>query len=134
MSSINRVILLGRLGADPKLSHLPSGSAVAEFPLATDDSYTDRSGNKQTKTEWHKIKVWGRQAQPCADYLAKGKQVLVEGKITTEKWTDREGQERSKTIITATHVLFLGDKASRAQDPESTRQSATSGGMDDVPF
>lgn len=113
--TLNKVILIGRLGQDPKLSYTPSGSPVAEFSLATDESYTDRQGQRQDKTEWHRIKVWDRQAEICSNYLAKGRLVYVEGRISTRKWQDQQGQDRYFTEIIAQKVLFLESRGTGAE-------------------
>ena len=97
--SINKVILVGRLGQDPKLNYLPSGQPVAEFSVATDESYKDREGNKVEKTEWHRVKVFGRSAEFCNNYLAKGRLVYIEGSIRTRSWDDQQGQKRYTTEV-----------------------------------
>ncbi|QAZ68404.1 single-stranded DNA-binding protein [Solidesulfovibrio carbinolicus] len=97
--SINKVILVGRLGQDPKLNYLPSGQPVAEFSVATDESYKDREGNKVEKTEWHRVKVFGRSAEFCNNYLAKGRLVYIEGSIRTRSWDDQQGQKRYMTEV-----------------------------------
>lgn len=100
--SINKVILVGRLGQDPKLTYLPSGSPVANFTLATDDSYKDREGNKVERTEWHRIAVYGRSAEFCNNYLSKGRLVYIEGTLRTRSWEDQQGQKRYTTEIVVT--------------------------------
>uniref|UniRef100_I2Q5X9 Single-stranded DNA-binding protein n=1 Tax=Desulfovibrio sp. U5L TaxID=596152 RepID=I2Q5X9_9BACT len=100
--SINKVILVGRLGQDPKLTYLASGSPVAEFSLATDESYKDREGNKQEKTEWHRVKVFGRSAEFCSNYLSKGRLVYIEGTLRTRSWEDQQGQKRYTTEVVVT--------------------------------
>jgi len=97
--SVNKVILIGRLGQDPKLTYLPSGSPVTEFTLATDESFKNREGQKEERTEWHRVKVFGKSAEFCANYLSKGRLVYVEGSIRTRKWQDKEGQDRYITEI-----------------------------------
>jgi single-strand DNA-binding protein len=100
--SINKVILVGRLGQDPKLTYLASGSPVAEFSLATDESYKDRDGNKVDRVEWHRVKVFGRSAEFCNNYLSKGRLVYVEGTIRTRSWDDQQGQKRYITEVVVT--------------------------------
>ncbi len=100
--SINKVILVGRLGQDPKLTYLPSGSPVAEMSVATDESYKDRDGNKQEKTEWHRVKVFGRSAEFCNNYLSKGRLVYIEGTLRTRSWEDQQGQKRYMTEVVVT--------------------------------
>ncbi|WP_027185878.1 single-stranded DNA-binding protein [Desulfovibrio inopinatus] len=97
--SLNKVMLIGRLGQDPKLQYLPSGSPVTEFSLATDESYTNRDGQKVEQTEWHRIKVFGRVAEICSNYLSKGRLVYIEGQIRTRSWDDQQGQKRYITEI-----------------------------------
>lgn len=97
--SLNKVILIGRLGQDPKLQYLPSGSPVTEFSLATDESYTNRDGQRVEQTEWHRIKVFGRVAEVCSNYLSKGRLVYIEGQLRTRSWEDQQGQKRYITEI-----------------------------------
>lgn len=100
--SINKVILVGRLGQDPKLSYLPSGSPVANFSVATDESYKDRDGNKVERTEWHRVAVYGRSAEFCGNYLSKGRLVYIEGALRTRAWDDQQGQKRYTTEVVVT--------------------------------
>lgn len=111
MASVNKVILIGNLGANPELKFLPSGMAVCELRMATTDVYTDKAGQKQERTEWHRVEVWGKQAESCGKYLEKGRQVYVEGQIRTDSWDDKEtGQKKYSTKIVARDVRFLGSK------------------------
>jgi single-strand DNA-binding protein len=105
---INRVTLVGNLGQDPELKTTPSGQSVCQLRLATTEVYKDREGQKQEATEWHTVVVWGNQAEACGRHLAKGRQVYVEGKIKTRKWTDKDGKERFTTEVVAADVRFLG--------------------------
>ena len=108
-ASVNKVILIGNLGADPELKYLPNGGqAVCELRLATNDSYTDKQGQRQEKTEWHRVVVWGKQAESCAQYLKKGRTVYVEGRLQTREWDDKDGNKRYTTEIVANTVQFLG--------------------------
>ncbi|HML62166.1 single-stranded DNA-binding protein [Solidesulfovibrio sp.] len=100
--SINKVILVGRLGQDPKLTYMPSGSPVAEMSVATDESYKDREGNKVDRVEWHRVKVFGKSAEFCGNYLAKGRLVYVEGTLRTRSWEDQQGQKRYMTEVVVT--------------------------------
>ena len=112
MGSVNKVILVGNLGRDAELRHTPGGTAVANLNLATTESWTDKnSGQKQEKTEWHRIQVWGKTAESLQEYLLKGRQVYIEGSIQTRKWTDKDGVEKFSTEIRATRVVLLGNKA-----------------------
>ena len=108
MASVNKVILIGNLGRDPELKYTPGGSAVCNFTLATNEKWTDKSGAKQERTEWHRIVVWGKQAEVCGQYLKKGRQVYVEGSITNRDWNDKEGNKRTTTEIKALRVQMLG--------------------------
>lgn len=111
MASVNKVILLGNLGADPEVRFTPSGQAVANFRMATTDSWTDRaSGQRQERTEWHRIVVWGKLAELAGEYLSKGRQVYVEGRLQTRQWDDRDGQKRYTTEIVANAMQFLGGR------------------------
>jgi single-strand DNA-binding protein len=108
--SVNKVILLGRLGQDPELKYTPGGAAVCNFSLATTEAWTDKSGQKQEKTEWHRIVVWGKLAELCNQYLAKGRQAFVEGRLQTRSW-EQEGTKRYTTEIMAATVQFIGGAA-----------------------
>ncbi len=106
--SVNKVILVGRLGGNPDIRYTPSGSAVANFSVATNESWNDKSGQKQERTEWHRIVVWGKLAQLCGEYLAKGRQVYVEGRLQTRQWQDKDGQTKYTTEVVANTIQFLG--------------------------
>ena len=110
MASVNKVILVGNLGADPEMRYLPSGEAVANLRLATTDTWKDKDGNKQEATEWHRVSFFGRQAEVCGQYLKKGSQIYVEGRLETRKWTDKEGKERYTTEIIAGEMKMLGSR------------------------
>ncbi len=105
---VNKVFLLGNLGRDPEVRFTPSGQAVANFTIATNESWTDKSGQKQEKTEWHRIVVWGKLAELCGEYLKKGRQAFIEGRLQTREWTDKEGKKNYTTEIVANNVQFLG--------------------------
>ena len=107
MAGVNKVILIGNLGADPELRETSSGNKVCNFRIATSEQWANRDGEKQEHTEWHRIVVWGRQAETCAQYLAKGRQVYVEGRLQTRKWQDRDGRDRWTTEVVAEQVVFL---------------------------
>jgi single-strand DNA-binding protein len=106
--SVNKVILVGRLGQNPEVRYTPSGAAVANFSVATNESWTDKSGQKQERTEWHKVVVWGKLAELCNQYLAKGRQVYLEGRMQTRQWQDKDGQTKYTTEVQAQTVQFLG--------------------------
>jgi len=112
--SVNKVILVGRLGRDPETRFTSSGQAVSNFSLATDETYKDRNGERQKRTEWHKIVVWGKQAEIAQQYLKKGSLIYVEGRIQTRQWDDREGQKRTSYEIVATNFRMLGGRAEAA--------------------
>ena len=109
--SVNKVILVGRLGRDPETRYTSGGQAVANFSLATDESYKDRSGERQKRTEWHKIVVWGKQAEIAQQYLKKGSLVFIEGRIQSREWQDKEGQKRTSFEIVATNFRMLGGRS-----------------------
>jgi single-strand DNA-binding protein len=106
--SLNKVMLIGNLGKDPELRFTPSGRAVAKFSLATSEQWTTPEGQRQDRTEWHNIVVWGKQAETCGQYLSKGRQVYIEGSIRSRQYDDKEGQKRWITEVVAQRVQFLG--------------------------
>lgn len=108
MAGINKVIIVGRLGQDPEVRYTPNGQGVANFSVATSETWIDKqSGDKQEKTEWHRIVVWGKLAELCRDYLKKGRQVYIEGKLQTRSWNDKTDVKRYATEIVAQNVQFL---------------------------
>ena len=107
MASLNRVLILGNLGSDPELAETTGGQKVAKFSIATNDTWTDKAGTKQERTEWHRIVVWGRQAEQCHQYLKKGRTAFVEGRIQSHSW-EKDGQKRYTTEIVAINVQFIG--------------------------
>jgi single-strand DNA-binding protein len=112
--SVNKVILVGRLGRDPETRYTGGGQAVANFSVATDESYRDRNGERQKRTEWHKIVVWGKQAEIAQQYLKKGSLVFIEGRIQSREWQDKEGQKRTSFEIVATNFRMLGGRGDSA--------------------
>ena len=108
MGSVKKVILVGNLGRDAELRATPSGASVSNFSIATTENWTGNDGQKQEKTEWHNIVVWGKQAETCGQYLAKGRQVFVEGRITNRSYDDKDGNKKHITEIIARDVRFLG--------------------------
>src|SRR5277367_6680243 len=109
--AVNKAILIGNLGRDPEVRYLPSGQNVASFTLATSDSYTDRAGSRQERTDWHNIVVFGKQAELCGQYLKKGRQVYIEGRISTRTYEAKDGSgKRTRTEIVAQRVQFLGGR------------------------
>ena len=109
--SVNKVILVGRLGKDPVVTYTPSGVAMAKFTLATDEAFKDRSGEPQRRTEWHNIVVWNKLAEICGQYLTKGKQVYIEGSIRSRQWEDQAGNKRTAYDIVAREMTMLGSRA-----------------------
>jgi single-strand DNA-binding protein len=110
MSGVNKVILVGNLGANPELRYTQGQQAVANLRIATTERWTDKNGQKQEATEWHRVVVWGRQAEICGQYLTKGRQVFIEGSIRTRQWQDQQGQKRFTTEIVARNVQMLGGR------------------------
>ncbi len=109
--SVNKVILIGRLGKDPEIKYTPSGAPVAKFSLATDEVFKDRAGEQQKHTEWHNIVAWNKLAEICGEYLTKGKQVYIEGSIRSRQWEDPSGNKRTSYEIVARQMTMLGSKA-----------------------
>ncbi len=140
---INKVIIVGNLGADPDSRAMPSGNAVTNISVATSESWNDRdTGEKQEKTEWHRVVFFNRLAEIAAQYLKKGSQVYVEGKLQTRKWEDKEGNERWTTEVVANQMQMLGDRMSNdiSNDNASSSQSTSDNDFstdefdDDIPF
>ncbi len=143
---VNKVILIGNLGADPEVRFTPGGQAVANFRVATSESWNDKNGQKQEKTEWHRIVAWGKLAELCGEYLKKGRQAYIEGRLQTREWTDKEGKKNWSTEIVANQVTFLGQKgdgagsgAGRGRDDYGPPMGEDPGpmppaGADDIPF
>ena len=155
MASVNKVMILGNLGQDPELRNTSNGKAVATLRVATTDTWNDQSGQRQERTEWHSIVVWGRSAENCKQYLAKGRSVFVEGRLQTRKWQDKEGHDRYSTEIVADRVQFVGGGGGggggaggggggggggRGRGPEDSGDMGGGGGgyggppEDDIPF
>lgn len=126
MANVNKVILIGNLGQDPEIRVTGTGQKVANFSIATAERWTDKAGQKQERTEWHRIVVWGPQADSCATYLTKGKQVYIEGRLQTRQWDDKDGNKRYTTEIVAQRVQFLGGPSGERK----TATTAISGGFD----
>lgn len=135
---VNKVILVGNLGKDPEVRFTPNGRALAKFPVATSERWTDQDGNKQERTEWHNVVVWGKQAETCGQYLSKGRQVFVEGSIRSRQYDDKDGNKRYITEIVARDVRFLGGGAAGrgATDTPGVPPGEDMGpaGDDDIPF
>lgn len=127
--SVNKVILIGRLGNNPEIRYTPSGAAVANFNIATSENWNDKSGQKQERTEWHRIVVWGKLAELCNQYLTKGRQVFIEGRLQTRQWDDKDGNKRYTTEIVANTVQFLGSNANQGASAGNYDQASAGGGM-----
>ena len=128
MASVNKVILVGNLGRDPETRYTTSGEAVTNVSIATTDTWKDKSGEKQERTEWHRVAFFGKLAEIAGEYLKKGSQVYVEGRLQTRKWQDKEGQEKYTTEIVADRMQMLGSRAgSGVSDAGSERSPAAAG-------
>jgi len=112
--SVNKVILVGRLGRDPETRYTGGGQAVANFSVATDETYKDKNGERQKRTEWHKIVVWGKQAEIAQQYLKKGSLIFIEGRIQSREWQDKEGQKRTSFEVVASNFRMLGGRGDGA--------------------
>jgi len=123
--SVNKVILIGRLGKDPEVKYLPSGAPVAKFSLATDESFKDRTGEQQKHTEWHNIVAWNKLAEICGEYLTKGKQVYIEGSIRSHQYEDQAGNKRTSYEIVARDMRMLGSRADSERMAASGMERAT---------
>jgi single-strand DNA-binding protein len=124
MSGVNKVIIVGRLGTDPEVKTVGANQTVARLSVATSENWVDKEGQKQERTEWHRIVVWGKLAEICGRHLAKGRQVYLEGRLQTRSWEDQQGQKRYSTEIVASTVQFLGG-------PGESRDSVSSSGSKD---
>ncbi len=140
-SGLNKAILIGNLGKDPEVRYTPSGLGVANFNIATSETWTNKEGAKETRTEWHRIVAFGKLAEICGEYLSKGKQVYIEGRIQTRDWEDKNGVKRYTTEIVASQMQMLGardsaDTARPQSSPVSDFQGAPAQGPgdDDIPF
>ncbi|MBM4415405.1 MAG: single-stranded DNA-binding protein [Chloroflexi bacterium] len=140
MASLNKVMIIGNLGADPEMRYTANGSAVTEFRVAASDSWTDQSGERRERTEWFTVITWNRLAETCAQYLAKGRQVYVEGRLQTRSWDGQDGQKHYKTEVIAETVRFLGSRDDRggggayAQPLPVGADAAGDLEADDLPF
>ena len=140
MASVNKVILIGNLGKDPETRFMPDGGAVTNCSIATTDSWKDKNGEKQERTEWHRISFFGKLAEIAGEYLKKGSQVYVEGRLQTRKWQDKEGQDKYTTEIIADRMQMLGSKPRETSGEEpAPKKPATAGSKfddfsDDTPF
>jgi len=143
MASVNKVILIGNLGKDPETRYMSNGEAVTNITLATTDSWKDKTGEKQEKTEWHRVTFYRKLAEIAGEYLKKGRQVYIEGRLETRKWTDKSGVDRYTTEIIANDMKMLGsrsgsgsfdlnDKEESSAAPNQSASSKSGGGFDDM--
>lgn len=135
MASVNKVMIIGRLGKDPELRNTQGGSSVCNMVVATDESFTDRDGNKHDQTEWHRVTAFAKQADNCAQYLHKGSLVYVEGSLRTRKWQAQDGTDRYTTEVKADRVQFLDPKPSNGNGNKGQQQQPqTEADTDSCPF
>lgn len=123
MAGVNKVILVGNLGKDPEVRHLENGATVANFPIATTESYKDRNGNRQEQTEWHNIVLWRGLAEIAEKYLRKGNQVYIEGKLRSRSWEDKEGNTRYITEVIGENLTMLGGRSDSNDSPAAAKSS-----------
>jgi single-strand DNA-binding protein len=134
MASVNKAIIVGNLGKDPEVKFLTNGDAVCSFSIATTDSWKDKAGQKQEKTEWHNIVMYRKLAEIAGEYLKKGSPVYVEGALQTRKWTNKEGQDKYTTEIVANSMQMLGGKTLQQEQNNTRSGPAIEGTDEDVPF
>jgi single-strand DNA-binding protein len=146
MGSVNKVILVGNLGRDAELRYTPGGAAVATLNMATTEVWNDKGGQRQEKTEWHRVVLWGKSAESLAEYLTKGKQIYIEGRLQTRQWDDKDGNKRYTTEIRSDKVVLLGGGGGGRGSASMDRGSDAGGGQmgpsdaseplndDDIPF
>lgn len=139
MASLNKVMLIGNLGKDPEVRYTASGQAVASFSIATSEKFKNKSGEWEERTEWHRITLWGKQAEIAGEYLAKGRTVFIEGRLQTRKWTDRDGNEKYSTEIVGERMQMLGGKGESNGGGTARRSEPAHGGdqtvsYDDPPY
>ena len=127
MPSVNKVILLGNLGRDPELRFMPNGDAVCNFSIATTDSWKDKAGEKQERTEWHNIVMYRKLAEIAGEYLKKGSSIYVEGRLQTRKWQTKEGQDRYTTEVIADSMQMLGGRSNASQGDKSSDENFSQG-------
>ncbi len=122
--SVNKVLLIGRLGNNPEIRYTNTGTAVANFNLATSENWNDKNGQRQERTEWHRVVVWGKLAELCEKYLSKGRQCFVEGRLQTRSWDDKDGNKRYTTEIVASTIQFLGTAGAQTSAGASAMDSS----------
>lgn len=134
MGSVNKVILVGNLGKDAELKYTSGGSAVSTLNMATTEKWNDKSGQKQEKTEWHRIVLWGKTAENLSQYLTKGKQIYVEGRLQTRSWDDKDGNKRYTTEVRADNVVLLGGGGGGGSSRSRSDDTGDPLSDDDIPF
>jgi len=145
MAGVNKVILVGNAGRDPEVRYLPSGNSVANFTLATSDNRSSKDGQREERTEWHRIVAWGKTAELCTQYLTKGRTAYIEGQLRTREWEDKEGHKRQTTEVHAQTVQFIGPRGQgapggggsggpRASESSSGQSSEAPPADDEIPF
>ena len=134
MGSVNKVLLIGNLGKDAELRYTPGGAAVATFQMATTERWNDKSGQRQERTEWVRVVLWGKTAEALAQYLVKGKQIYVEGRLQTRQWDDKDGNTRYTTEIRGDRVVLLGGGTAKAEQPAVAQDPVALSVEDDIPF
>ncbi|MCH7574122.1 MAG: single-stranded DNA-binding protein [Candidatus Marinimicrobia bacterium] len=132
--SVNKVILVGHIGGDPEVKYTPSGTAVVNLTLATNEVRRDKEGNDVETTEWHRLVVWGKQAEFAGNYVKKGQLLFVEGRLQTRKWEDRNGVERRTTEVVTENLTMLGSKKGGSDPPAEADASTQPPDDDDIPF
>jgi len=128
--SINKVILIGRLGRDPEVRYASSGTAVCNFTMATSRTYKDKQGERKDETEWHRVVAFGRTAEICGEYLKKGSQIYIEGRLQTRKWQDKDGNDRWTTEVITDAMRMLDSRGNNMQDAQNGSSQSASGGSD----
>ena len=138
---VNKVIIVGNLGKDPEVRFTPGGRALARFPVATSEKWTDQDGNRQERTEWHNVVVWGKQAESCGQYLAKGRPVFIEGRLKLDSWQDQSGNKRSKMRVVVESFQFVdskggggGNAGGRSAPQREPATTSSASGDEDIPF
>lgn len=131
MAGVNKVIIIGRLGADPELKTVTGGQSVCRLSVATSENWTDREGQKQERTEWHRVVVWGKLAELCGKYLTKGRQAYIEGRLQTRSWEDQQGQKKYTTEVVANTVQFLSSGGEQRQDRSQNQSHGNDFGAQD---
>lgn len=134
--SFNKIIIIGNLGGDPSLRYTPQGDAVANFTVAVNDKRRDKAGDLQDQTTWFKVTLWRKMAENAAKYLSKGSSIYIEGRLSVDEWTDRDGKNRYTLEVSATDMQFIGGRGTETNEPEEQSFSASAGAPadDDIPF